>query len=78
MSVDRQAKRTARTKKMKLSTVISEPLSDGLLKYSAAERSDDVLRAYKKAFGAFSDDEMLVLDGVLLATALERLSVPQR
>ena len=74
----RQAERIARAKRVNLSTVISEALADGLLKYRAAERSDQVLQAYKKAFGAFSDEEMLVLDGVLLEPAPKRASASRR
>ncbi len=33
---------------------------------SAAERSKQVLNAYKKAFSGFSDDEMAILDGIIL------------
>jgi len=62
----RQAERIARARHVTLSTVISEALADGLLKQTAAERSKEVLRGYQKAFGAFSDEEVLVLDGILL------------
>lgn len=61
-----QAERIARAKRVNLSTVISEALSDGLRMHAAAERSDEILSAYKRAFAGFSDEEMLVLDGVLL------------
>jgi hypothetical protein len=61
-----QAARIARAKRVNLSTVISEALSDGLRMHAAAERSNEVLSAYKRAFTGFSDEEMLVLDGVLL------------
>ena len=61
-----QAERIARAKRVNLSTVISEALSDGLRMHAAAERSNEVLSAYKRAFTGFSDEEMLVLDGVVL------------
>ena len=61
-----QAERIARAKRVNLSTVISEALSDGLRMHAAAERSHEVLSAYKRAFTGFSDEEMLVLDGVAL------------
>ena len=38
----------------------------------AAQRSEEVLSAYKKAFGGFSDEEMLVLDGILLEPVTNR------
>jgi hypothetical protein len=52
--------------------VISEALSDGLRMHAAAERSEQVLSAYQKAFTGFSDDEMLVLDGILLEPVAKR------
>jgi hypothetical protein len=65
-----QAERIAR--KVSLSTVISEALSDGLRMHTAAERSDDVLSAYKRAFTGFSDEEMSILDGVFLQPPARR------
>ena len=62
-----QAERLARTRKVNLSVVVSEALSDGLRMHAAMERSEQVLNAYKKAFSGFSDEEMMVLDGVVLA-----------
>jgi hypothetical protein len=56
-------------RQVNLSTVIAEALSDGLWKHAAAERSQEVLSAYKKAFIGFSDEKMLTLDGILLEPA---------
>ena len=67
-----QARRIARAKGVNLSTVISEAVSDGLRMRAAGERSDEILSAYKRAFAGFSDEEMLVLDGVLLDSRLRR------
>jgi hypothetical protein len=66
------AQRIARARKVNLSTVISEALSDGLRSFNATERSDQILRAYQKAFTGFSEQEMLILDGVLPDTGPER------
>jgi hypothetical protein len=55
-----------------LSTIIAEALSDGLRTHTAAERSEEVLGAYKKAFTGFSAAEMAVLDGILLEPATKR------
>ena len=68
----RQAERIARAKRVNLSTVISEALSDGLQMQAAADRSDEVLSAYKSAFTGFSEEEILVLDGVALESAARR------
>lgn len=62
----RQAERIALVRKVNLSTVISEALSDGLRMHDAAERSEQILDAYKKAFARFSPEEMLTLDGIIL------------
>ena len=67
-----QAERIARAKRVNLSTVISEALSDGLRMHAAAERSDEVLSAYQKAFSGFSDEEMSILDGVFLQPTARR------
>lgn len=67
-----QASRIARARKVNLSTVISEALSDGLRLRAAAERSEEVLSAYRQAFKGFSETEMMVLDGVLLEPAAKR------
>jgi post-segregation antitoxin (ccd killing protein) len=61
-----EAQRIARARKVNLSTVITEALSEGLRLQTAAERSQEVLDAYKKAFSGFSDEEMSILDGVIL------------
>jgi post-segregation antitoxin (ccd killing protein) len=67
-----QAERIARTRKVNLSTVISEALSEGLRMHTAAERSEQVLDAYKRAFAGFSEEQTLTLDGVLLEPVRNR------
>jgi post-segregation antitoxin (ccd killing protein) len=61
-----QAEHIARTRNVNLSTVISEALSEGLRVNANLERSNEVLRAYKNAFSAFSEEEMAILDGIVL------------
>ena len=61
-----QAERIARARRVNLSTVVSEALSEGLKLYAAAERCEQVLGAYQKAFAGFSEDEMSILNGVIL------------
>jgi hypothetical protein len=61
-----QAERIARDRKVNLSIVISEALAEGLRLDSAAERSKQMLTAYRNPFAEFSDDEMAVLDGIIL------------
>jgi hypothetical protein len=61
-----EAQRIARTRKVNLSTVIAEALSQGLRLQTAREQSEEVLDGYKKAFSGFSDEERAILDGIIL------------
>lgn len=61
-----EAKRIARARHVNLSAVITEALSAGLRQHAESERSEQILSQYKRAFGMFSDDEMLLLDGVIM------------
>jgi hypothetical protein len=36
-----------------------------------AERSDQVLKGYQKAFAGFSEEEMMILDGIVVEPAAE-------
>ncbi|MBZ5726348.1 MAG: type II toxin-antitoxin system CcdA family antitoxin [Acidobacteriia bacterium] len=67
-----RAQRIARARNVNLSTVVAEALSEGLRRQTAAERSDEVLAAYRKAFSGFSAEEMSILDGVILEPASGR------
>jgi len=61
-----EAERIARARKVNVGTVIGEALSEGLRLQTTAERSNEVLERYKKAFLGFSDGEMAILNGVIL------------
>jgi hypothetical protein len=63
------AQQIADKRKVNLSTVIAEALSEGLRLQTGAERSEEVLEGYKKAFSGFSKEEMAILDGVILGSA---------
>jgi hypothetical protein len=67
-----QAHRIARNRNVNLSTVLAEAVSEGLRLQTAAERSQEVLDSYKKAFSGFSDDEMSILNGVILGPVTRR------
>ena len=67
-----QAQRIAHAKKLNLSVVIAEALSEGLRLQTAAERRDEVLESYKRAFSGFSDEEMSILNGVVIESRTER------
>jgi len=60
------AEQIARARKVNLSTVISEAIEEGLRSKLAAERGAQVLKAYRQAFSRFTDEEMLLLDGITL------------
>jgi hypothetical protein len=60
------AERIARARRVNLSTVIAEALAEGLRVQQAAERSEEVLNSYRRAFQGFSEQEMLLLDGIVL------------
>ncbi|MBI5083782.1 MAG: type II toxin-antitoxin system CcdA family antitoxin [Acidobacteria bacterium] len=62
-----QAGRIARGRKVNLSVVVAEALSEGLRAHAATERSRQVLESYRQAFTGFSADELAILDGVMLA-----------
>ncbi len=61
-----QAERIAQIRKVNLSTVISEALSDGLRSSAAVERSEAILKSYRKAFSGFTEEEIAILNGVIL------------
>jgi len=61
----RQAERIARARKVNLSTIIAEALDEALRANAATERSEEVLQAYRRAFGGFSPEELMILDGVI-------------
>jgi post-segregation antitoxin (ccd killing protein) len=67
-----KAKSIARARKVNLSTVISEALSEGLKAHAATERSEEVLALYRKAFSGFSDNELSLLDGIVLEPVARR------
>ena len=60
------AERIARARNVNLSAVVSEALAEGLRAQRAAERGEEVLNAYKRAFSGLSDEEMAIVDGVIL------------
>jgi hypothetical protein len=67
-----QAERIARARRVTLSTIVSEALSESLRMHASAERSEQVLKAYRTAFSGFSPEEMSILDGVILEPTKRR------
>ena len=60
---------------MNLSSVVSEALERGLKEEEHLQRSESIIKAYKKSFAGFSTDELLLLDGILTE---ERAPVKRR
>ena len=67
-----QAQRIARSRRVSLSTVISEVVSVGLRPESARHRRNQILENYRPAFSGFSEDELAILDGVILEPVGDR------
>jgi hypothetical protein len=67
-----KAERIARARKVNLSTVVSEALDEGLRAQEAAERSEQVLNTFRRAFSGFSDTEIAILDGIILKPSKRR------
>ena len=61
-----QAQELAHSRRVNLSTVISEVVSAGLQLETARQRRSQILERYRRAFTGFSDDELSILDGVIL------------
>jgi hypothetical protein len=66
-----EAQRIARLRNVSAGTVIAEALSEGLRQQTAAERREEVLAGYRKAFAGFSEEEMSILNGVIIEPAEE-------
>jgi hypothetical protein len=61
-----QAARIASERQVNLSVVMSEALTEGLRSQLETSRADEILGAYKKAFAGFSEEELMLLDGIIL------------
>jgi hypothetical protein len=64
-----QAENIARSRRVNLSTVISEVVSEGLRLENAKLRRNRILENYRSAFAGFSEEELAILDGVILEPA---------
>ena len=69
-----RAERLARTRNVNLSTLVGEALTEGLALQAATERSDEVLRAYQRAFAGLSETEIMTLDGIILDPVAKKKS----
>jgi hypothetical protein len=61
-----QAARIASERQVNLSVVMTEALTEGLRSQLETSRADEILGAYKRAFAGFSEEELMLLDGIIL------------
>ncbi|MGA3239029.1 MAG: hypothetical protein ABSG03_22345 [Bryobacteraceae bacterium] len=66
------AERIARQRNMSLSSVVAEALDEGLRVHASTQRSEEVLKAYQQAFSGLSQEELMILDGIILEPASAR------
>lgn len=67
----KQAERIAKERNSSISAVVGEALADGLRLHLAAKRSEEVVRSYQNIFAEFSDEEMMILDGIIPESAVD-------
>lgn len=61
------AKRVAKSRHVNLSTVVAEALDEAMKRcQTRKERAEEILARYEKAFGGFSEEELMVLSGINL------------
>lgn len=65
-----EAEKIAADRHVTLSTVVAEALEDGLAMRSRTRRAEEVLAAYRTAFGGFTEEERFLLDGIELEPEL--------
>jgi hypothetical protein len=68
-SVLKAAQRSARSRQVSLSTVISEAVQAGLEAETGEERAARVLDHYRLAFAGLTEDEAMIVDGIILEDA---------
>ncbi len=60
-----QAQSIAHARRSTMNSVITEAVIAGLRLQRAAERRDEVMESYRRAFSGFNDEELSVLDGIV-------------
>jgi hypothetical protein len=68
----REAERIARSRQVNLSTVISEVLEQALKERRTRERVEQIMDSYRRSFAGFSEEELMILDGVILEPKAKR------
>jgi hypothetical protein len=62
----RDAVRIARSRNVTLSAVVAEGLNHVIQTDSRAQEADEIIEGYRKAFEGLSEEEMMILDGIIL------------
>jgi post-segregation antitoxin (ccd killing protein) len=60
------AKRTAKARNINLSAVVAEALDESIKQRQARERAAAAWARYQRAFAGFSEEELMLLDGVVM------------
>lgn len=55
---------TARARKVSVNTM-EETLEESKKQRQGGERAESVLESYRRAFSGFSDEELMILDGII-------------
>ncbi len=58
------AKRTAKARNINLSAVVAEALDESIKQRQARERAAAAWARYQRLYAGFSDEEMMILDGI--------------
>ncbi len=59
------AKRAAKARRVKLSTVVAEALDDSLRQQQVKDRAKATFARYQRAFAGFDEEELMILDGII-------------
>lgn len=64
-----RAERIARARHVNVSAVIAESMEEGLAIIERERRSQEVLDAYRRAFGSLREEERELVDGIVVDSA---------
>ena len=59
------AKRAAKARRVKLSTVVAEALDESLKQRQAMDQAKATSARYQSAFESFNEEELMILDGII-------------
>ena len=59
------AKRAAKARRVKLSTVVAEALDESLKQLHAKDHAKAAFARYQRSFAGFTEEELMILDGII-------------